>query len=242
MSDDFFNKEEPKVEESEKVKIGEKEYTQEELDKVVKLGEVAQEYETKWNRPIGEFYPDYTQKSQKLAEFEKADVERVKAEDEAKQKEIAEKAKAGELTPEETKQLALQQAKELGIITKEDFLPEINRVVANTMAAKQLIDDTQTVIADAVEKGQPNIEAEALLKYMDENGIKSPDKAYKLRFEPEIDKWKEEKIKGIRPSGFETQEINSAGSKVPPPPTPLNREDLSKAIRESLTRGQGGLI
>lgn len=224
------------------VKVGEKEYKEEDLAKLVGLGEVAQEYETKWNRKIGEFYPDYTQKSQKLAEFEKQEIERAKVEEEAKKKDLVERAKAEKLTPEEERQLALQQAKDLGIVTQDQLDTEVNKRVANTLAAKQLIDDTRAVIEEAKEKGQPQSNVKDLLQYMEENGLKNPEKAYKLMFEPEIDKWKEEKIRGIRPSGFDTQTGSTAGAKQPPPPTPISREDLGKAIRESLTRSYGGQV
>ena len=54
MPDDFFNKQDPKVDDTTPtpVKIGEKEYSQEELTKLVGLCKTEQEYETKWNRPI----------------------------------------------------------------------------------------------------------------------------------------------------------------------------------------------
>ena len=109
-------KEDVKVEpqEPEKVKVGEKEYTQEELTSVVGLGETAKEYETKWNRPIGEFYPDYTQKSQKLSEYEKK-------EKEAQEIRLKEKVKAKEeLSPEEAKKLALEEA---GITVNKNTIP-----------------------------------------------------------------------------------------------------------------------
>ena len=103
---------EPKKEEMEpqdtKVKVGEKEYSQDELSQLVGLGETAQEFETKWNRKIGDFYPDYTQKSQKLAEFEKAEADRQRVELQAK-------ADANELSPEESRRLVLQQPKEYGL-------------------------------------------------------------------------------------------------------------------------------
>ena len=72
----------------ETVKVGEKEYTQDELNNIVQLGETARDYETKWNRKVSEFYPDYTQKSQKLAEFERAEDERRKSELESKLKKV----------------------------------------------------------------------------------------------------------------------------------------------------------
>lgn len=246
MADDFFKKKEepeqpmsePKAEpEVDKVKVGEKEYTQEELSSLVGLGETAKQYETQWNRKIEQFYPDYTQKSQKLAEFEKTEEERQKAELERKQVE-------GSLSPEEAKRVALEQARELGIVTKDEFNQEVKRVVSETLTAKDLLDDAGAVIAEAGEKGQPKTSVPDLLRYMSgENSTKTqysnPEKAYKDMFEPEIDKWKEEQLNAIKPAGMETQEGSTAGSKTPPSPSTITRDTLSAAIQESLTRGRG---
>ena len=228
---------EPKKEEMQpqdtKVKVGEKEYSQDELSQLVGLGETAQEFESKWNRKIGDFYPDYTQKSQKLAEFEKADEERQKAELQAK-------ADANNLSPEETRKLVLQQAREYGLLTKDELEGEVNSRVANAMAAKEIINTTGEVINQAVEKGQPKTSVEDLLKYMDETGVRNPAAAYRLKFETEIDKWKEEKLSGMKPKGLETQEGSTAGSKQPEPAKPVHsREELNNRVGEFLKGRMG---
>mgnify|MGYP001616044471 CR=1 FL=1 len=228
---------EPKKEEMEpqdtKVKVGEKEYSQDELSQLVGLGETAQEFETKWNRKIGDFYPDYTQKSQKLAEFEKAEADRQRAELQAK-------ADANELSPEESRRLVLQQAKEYGLLTKDELEGEVNARVANAMAAKEIINTTGEVINQAVEKGQPKTSVEDLLKYMDENGIRNPASAYKLKFEAEIDKWKEDKLSGMKPKGLETQEGSTAGAKQPEAVKPVHsREELNNRVGEFLKGRMG---
>jgi len=119
--DDFFE-DKNKTDETPKVKVGDKEYTQEELSGLVGLGETAKEYETKWNRKISEFYPDYTQKSQRLSELEKKDAERarvadeqLKREQEEKDKELAERQEAGKLTPEE-RSVALRSARSARLV------------------------------------------------------------------------------------------------------------------------------
>ena len=243
---DFFDKKDDTQTESQSIKIGEKEYTQEELSKIVGLGETAQEYETKWNRPIKEFYPDYTQKSQRLADLERKEAERQqvaeemkKKEDEERQKEVDERAAKGQLTPEEQKQFALKQARELGILTREEFETEVSKRVSDVLAGKELLQDIDATISEADEKGKPKTTAKDLLTYMDENGIKNPGKAYKLMFEEELDKWKEDQIKGIKPAGMTTQTGSTAGAKQPPAPKILSRDDLGQAIRDSLTRSRG---
>mgnify|MGYP001596402138 CR=1 FL=1 len=220
------------------IKVGEKEYSQEDLSRLVGLGETAQEYETKWNRKVSEFYPDYTQKSQRLAELEKAEVDRLVTEETRKQKELEAKSQ-DQLTPEEARELAIKEAKGLGIVTRDDFDKEVNRAVANALGAKDLLDDINGMIKGADKKGQPKTSPGDLLKYMDENGIKNPDKAYKLMFEPEIDKWKEEQLTKIKPAGMETQTASTAGAKQPPEAAPLTRDNLAQVIRDTLNRGGG---
>ena len=62
--DEFLKEEEipqeKTAQEIEKVKIGEQEYTQEELDRYVKLGKLAQEAEDKYNTKLDRVWPEYT--------------------------------------------------------------------------------------------------------------------------------------------------------------------------------------
>src|SRR3990167_5392269 len=163
-----------KSEEETKVKVGEKEYSQEELNSLVNLGETAKEYETKWNRKISEFYPDYTQKSQRLSDYEKKEAERARIADEQlkseqaeKDKELAERQEAGKLTPEEQRVFAIKQAKELGLVTREEFETEVDKRVARYRTGEKLIDDTKVAIDTAQEKYGVKTSVDEVLKYMD---------------------------------------------------------------------------
>ena len=245
MIDDIFDKENENKE-VDKIKVGEKEYTQDELNGLVNLGETAKEYETKWNRKIGEFYPDYTQKSQRLSDFEKKDAERariadeqLKAEQAEKDKEVAQRAAENKLTPDEQRSFALKQAKELGLVTRDEFESEVDKRVARYRAGEALIEDTTIAISEAKEKYGITVTIDELLKHMDENGFKKPEKALKDMFEPQIDKWKEEQLAKIRPNPFSTQDSGTAGGKQPPERKPITKDKLSEAIRNSLMRSRG---
>lgn len=245
MPDDLFGKEEENKE-VEKIKVGDKEYTQEELNGLVNLGETAKEYETKWNRKISEFYPDYTQKSQKLSDFEKKEAERaritdeqLKKEDEEKQKEIAKRAAENQLTPEEQRSFAIKQAKDLGLVTKDEFEKAVDERVARYRKGEELLNDANAAISEYKEKYGVNATVDEVLKYMDENGFRKPEKALKDMFEPQIDKWKEEQLAKVRPNSFYTQEGSTAGAKTPPARTPITKDKLSEAIRNSLMRSRG---
>ena len=243
--DDFFE-DKNKTDETPKVKVGDKEYTQEELSGLVGLGETAKEYETKWNRKISEFYPDYTQKSQRLSELEKKDAERarvadeqLKREQEEKDKELAERQEAGKLTPEEQRAFAIKQAKDLGLVTREEFEAEVDKRVARYRTGEKLIDYTRIAIDEFKEKYNVNSTVDDVLKYMDDNGFRKPEKALKDMFEPQVDKWKEEQIKKLRPEGFFSQDTGTAGAKEPPKREPITKDKLKEAIRNSLFRSRG---
>ena len=63
---------EDKAEEPQKIKIGDKEFTEEELKGVIEKGGKVQEWETKMpGFNLDTLMPDYTKKSQKLAQYEK---------------------------------------------------------------------------------------------------------------------------------------------------------------------------
>src|SRR3990167_10420238 len=142
-------KEEKKEETPTTVKVGDREYSQEELNKVVGLGNTALEYEEKWNRPIGDFYPDYTQKSQKLAAYEKAEKARQEAE-------VAKKQEQGiDLSPEERRETVLREAKSYGIVTQDDFDTAVTEKVANMLRGQELLKQTEGVVKQAGTDGKP---------------------------------------------------------------------------------------
>ena len=62
--------EEPAAEkEAEKVKLGEEEYTKEELDRFVKLGKIGVEAEEKFDTKIDKVWPEFTKTRQELKEL-----------------------------------------------------------------------------------------------------------------------------------------------------------------------------
>lgn len=241
MADDpFYQKPEEQPAESQTVKVGEKEYTQDELSKLVGLGETAQEYESKWNRGIAEFYPDYTKKSQRLAELERAEEERQKAQETQKQQELTERSKQGQLTPEEMTQVARQEAKKLGLVLNDDIESLVQQGVSKALEGQRVLDETNKTVAEVKKNYDITTSALDILKYMDEEGIKSPSVAVKMMYEEQIDKVKAQKLQSIKPQGMTTQEQSTAGASSAPQKTTITRENLADAIRASLTRGGRG--
>ncbi len=234
MAEDFFKKsdEEETKEETieEKVKVGEVEYSQEELSKLVGLGKTAVELEEKWNTKIDRLYPEFTKKTQELAGLP----EKVRAEvlAEIEQKKTEEKAKTcEELSEEEQLKLATQKLEDLGFVNKEGLKTE----VLGILSARDLLEETQGVIEEMAEGGNPKTNIDDLLAYMEETGIKNPKLAYKAKFEKELDEITQKKIQGLKGEGEVTETGSTAGAKVPPP-VKITKENVTSLISEVMNR------
>ena len=196
---------------------------------MVGLGETASEYETKWNRKIGQFYPDYTQKSQELSDLKK------KVEEFETEKTRTKEEKGEELSPEELKKRALAEADQLGIV----HTGNVNKFIDAYLQARDLIDDAEAVVAKAEEDGKPKATQKELLDYMNETGIKNPELAYRAKFDKELDEWKEKQLAKVKKTGMQTLDTSSAGAKQPEQKTPKSFDELRDSMRSYLqNRGQ----
>lgn len=214
------------------IKVGDAEYSQEELSKLVGLGKTAVALEEKWNTPIENLNSAFTKTSTELKQI-REDQER------AKLLETQKKADAGEqISPEEQEKLVRQELSKYGVLTKAEADEYVSKALGNYMEGQKLLGDVNNVISEAETDGKPKISAEDLLVYMQETGIKNPAKAYKDKFEPELDRIKEEKLKGIKPEGLYTTPTSTAGAKAPQPVT-LTKENLSQQLHDFFrSRGQ----
>ena len=235
---DFFDKQDPapaapvELQAPSNIKVGEAEYSQEELTRLVGLGKTAVELEEKWNTPIANLNSAFTKTSTELKQM-REEQERVKF------AETQRKANQGEeLSSEEQAALVKQELNKFGVLTKEEARELIGHSVGEYMEGQRLLSEVNQVIESAVSDGKPKIDAEALLVHMQETGIKNPSKAYKDRFEVELDRLKEEKIKGMKPEGLYTTQTSTAGAKEPQRPT-LTKENLSQQLGDFFrSRGQ----
>ena len=66
---------------------------------------------------------------------------------------------------------------------------------------------------------------------MDENGIKNPNSAYKLMFEPELKEWEKKQINTLRKPGLETDGSSVAGSKAPNP-VKVTKDNITELLRQ----------
>ena len=230
---DFY--EDEKVEEEpEKVKIGEEEYTQDELNRLVGLGKIALEAEEKYKKPIDRYWPEYTKSRQRELELEK------ELEEARKAPQPSSPVPTGEVSEEEMKKQALEQADKLGILHQGN----ISNVVREIVEGQFLLQDIRAIVTEATEGGRPVPAEEELLRYMggdNTTGTKygSPWKAYEDMFESQLKAIEQKKLEELKPEGLPTQEPTSTGAKQPEPPPPLTKETLRGALDGFLKRASG---
>jgi len=228
MADDIFGAKQEETpaeapQEPEKIKLGEKEYTQEELSKLVGLGEFAQDVQTKQNRDLTKIYPDYVKATQRLSEVEK-ELE------ETKQAKITAKAETGaELTQEELREQARKEARNLGILLIDD----VNNYIDQRLEARDLREDVESVVEVAKTEGKPEVTPMRLVEHMQETGIRNPQKAYNDLFEKELDDWKAKQIDKIKKPGMVTESESTAGSKQPQK-VAITPDNLEKQVEERM--------
>ncbi len=209
-----------------KIKLGEEEYTQEDLQRLVGLGKIAVEAEDKYNTKIDRVWPDYTKKSQRLVELEQ--------ENEGLKRERSEpqpQSTFSELT-EDQRVLARRQLKELlggEPMTQSGF----DSLYTQRRAAEKLLEEADTVVDQMSDEGKPKTTVEDLVKHMSETGIRNPAKAYKDMFEDELDKLKEAKLAQLKQPGLVTQTFSTAGAKQPES-VKVTRDNLQALLRQSL--------
>jgi hypothetical protein len=229
---DFFNKQEPVIdenEEPEKVKLGDKEYTQDELNQLVGLGEQAKELEEKWNTPLESLRKGYTQTTQELANLRKKENEWLQG------KIASNEPKAAPTDDEAQEAEARRLLKEKFRVVDRDDLPnEVQKLYRIERAAEKLNDR----LSDLSEKidgkdGRPKFNPNEVLAYMQQTNISNPESAYKLMHEPELDDWKTKQIQSVKKPGLTTIDSSTAGGKRPPT-VPVTKDNLTSVLMEAL--------
>ena len=226
-------KEGEKEEKQDMVKVGEKEYKQEELSQLVELGELGREAESRYNTKLDKVWPEYTRTQNKNKELleELNELRKTKEEPEATQ------PQPGDLTPEQIQE-SKAAAKKMGIVTDETFTDQLNKnfrkMYLEEREAERLLEKTATheKEIDGTD-GRPKFNQKEILEHMQETGIRDDMKAYKDKYEIELDKWKQEQFLSKKAPGLSTIEKSSAGSKVYHQ-SPTTEENLDKRVDEAL--------
>lgn len=228
------------------ITLGEKQYTQEELEQAVGIAEQAKELEERWNTRLDRLMPAYTQTTQQLSEKDRQ-IEELNSKLTAQ---ITAKAEAGqEMTDDEQAKFVRENAKKYGLVTEDNFesLYQTRREAEqNEARASQLIGKVDDFVATQAQEGKPTITKERLVEYMDDNGYgemaehnmdRAIKNAYNEMFSSELDDWKLKQLSVNKPSGLYTQSQSTAGAKVPEEKR-VTSENLSGAINDVMSRFQ----
>lgn len=225
MADTFFEdtkKELEQVELPDKIKLGEREYSQDELTKLVDLGSRASEIE-KNHGSLDNFVTDYGRTKNKVGAYEK-ELEELRAKAEATQF-------PSEFTEEQKKNAQDQLSKLLGgqPLTRQ----EMESWYVNRRQAEKLLDEME----DLSEKidgsdGRPKFDTSAVLSYMEQNGTKKPLLAYKEMYEKELEEWKQNELAKAKPQGIYSEE-ETAAIKEPKDVRP-SADNLDALLKEAL--------
>lgn len=211
--------EETPQESIEKIKVGDDEYTQDELNELVGLGKIGKEAEEKFNTKIDKVWPEFSRSRNEVKELQDKISELEKGN-------IAPLTEGGD---DQTAQ-ALEAAKRLGLMTQDQF----DQLYAERRAAEKLLDQTDTLAKEYTgSDGRPKFVQQDILEYMRDNGINDPELAYKVKFESELDAWKEQKLTGAKKTNIVTSNNTGATSKAPEQVKP-NRDNIQALIEESL--------
>jgi hypothetical protein len=229
-NDEFFGDGEDAQEEAPtKLRIGEEEFDPEEAQKLIALGKMGREVEEKYNTRLDRVYPEYTKATQELAAIRKE-------KEEAERTALQQKQEQGsELTPDEKKRLAREQARELGILTEDSYSERFDRDYAERRAGEKLVDSVNDLVKDASEKGI-NTTNVKILEFMQQEGLKNPKTAFELMHKDAIRSWEEEQLRKSRPNGLVTESSSTAGAKQPEP-VKYTRSNLLDSVLESLNNG-----
>ena len=209
----------------EKVKIGDDEYDPDDLKGLVELGKLGREVEEKYNTKLDRVYPEFTKKSQSLKEKEE-ELAALREE----MSSLRPKSEEGELPPEERKKIYEKE----GILTQDQF----DSLYQQRRAGERLLDTCHDLEKEFDGKdGRPPFKTQDMLDYMKENSLGgvSPEVAYKLKFEKEIDQWKTDQLRKSKPDGLFTEKASTAGSKREPEfKVPKNEDELHSALSDVL--------
>ena len=236
MADKFFeDKEEVEEQEIEKIKVGDTEFTAEELQELVGAGKKLTEIEKKQGQPIDEILTSWGKRGERLGEWKKT--AGAKTPQEFLKAKEAEKEKPKEVVDrEKLKAQVLAEAREFGLATQEGVEKVIESKVNQILAGRDVMRKVVNTLTKAKKAGYPQATPNKLLEFMqDRNNPADPEKAYKLMFEKEIEDVKAKKLESIKPKGMVTQAQSTAGGKEFKPQK-VTKENLREAFREVLSR------
>lgn len=225
-----------------KIKLGDSEYDMDQVQGWVEKAKAIEDFETKQGQPWDEVVKSWGQRGEVIGKFKKATgaetPEELQERRAAEEKSALEsRANSGqELTAEEQEKLAKETLtkylNDLGYVDKTSF----DQMYHERRSGEKLLNQVGKILKTAEKEGKPTTTVEELLTFMaDPSNPKDPEKAYKLKFEKELDDWKEQKLSSLKKKEVQTEPTSQAGVSREPDIRPAStKEDLRARIREAL--------
>lgn len=216
---------------SDLISVGDKQYSQDDLSRLVQLGEIGLEAEEKYNTKLDKVWPEFSKTKNELKDMQ----------DKLDAREAEKQAPAVDLPIDQrlAREQAIQAAKDLGIATTADMLTieDVKSAIREEAAAQDLLNQSSTLATkyDGSD-GRPSFVMDEVLHYMQDNGVRSPETAYKLMHEDKLDAWKEQKLSSSKKPGIMTDRGSAGGNTQPPRVTPT-LDNLDELVREALSDG-----
>jgi len=211
------------------VKIGEREYSQDDLQELVGLGERAREVGES-HGGFDKYVSEFGKKSQRIGDLKK-ELEEVKNPINSQ----------GGLTDEATQQ-AKDAARKLGIVLTDDIKDMVGEILKSEFddqysarrSGEKLLDQVKGLEKEIDgSDGRPKFDSEKVLEFMSENrGFTDPQKAYEAMNMDQMSTWKAEQIISKRRSGI-TTDTGTRQNKTPQDVS-VNKENLHDLMREAL--------
>lgn len=233
---------ENKKEEMKNIKIGDKEYTPEQLQEMVGKAQSVSELEQKYNTSFDKVWPDYGRTKN---EMKKKEEEWAQKEEEYKKQLESRNSNSGTYSEAEIA-AARKEAKVLGIVTQEDldayFQEKFPKAFEKQYLTQRQVDEVMGKARKLQEEyngedGRPKFVQDEVIDYMKSEGIRDPEKAYKLMHEQELDKWKSEQVSKSKPRDFFTEESSQAGVDRQPDDDPVTKDNFGDRLQEVLYGG-----
>lgn len=221
MNDNFID-EKPSGEQ--KFTIGEKEYTQDQLNDLVTRGEFAKDVETRFNTKLDRVVPDYTRASQEAADLRREL-------DSIKQQQIDARASQGQLSQQELIQKAKQEAQGIGLMTDENT-PQMVRTEIERYRLEDAVNKEVDDLADMGISANPTV-IKRYMASMDGDSVDLNDAISDL-YGNQIKVYQEAQLNAVKPNGMYTESGSNAGGFRLPDNVKVNDDNLMDLFKEAI--------
>lgn len=224
MADNFFS--DATSDKPEVIKLGDKEYTQEELNAKVGLADKITEFETKQGQKFDEVVKSWGQRGERIGEMKK------QLEDYEKEKAEAAKKPANVEWTEEMRAQAKSQLEDL-LGGKPMTDKELENWYSSRRAGEKLLEECDDLKGEIDgTDGRPKFATEDILKHMTETGIRNPMKAYKDKYETELEAWTKGQLSAAK--GTPAHTMGNATSSKEPSAVKITKDNLGALVSEAL--------